>query len=158
MLECAWDKSFVHHLLENGEGVDSGTVAVTAVLIAVIKLVSLGSKSSSVRISIGAGIVASCNVSCFQNLSQSTCHQFNFGWSELWAIEVSRVVVIGKWFVHGGCRLGRVVHCVMRSLIVSLQKTLSGHVRFLVHVVCKVEMFLGSDIVMLKSTSRSNRI
>ena len=42
MLERAWDKSFVHHLLENGEGVDSGMVAVMAVLIAVIKLVSLG--------------------------------------------------------------------------------------------------------------------
>ena len=83
MLERAWDKSFVHHLLENGEGVDSGTVAVMAVLITVIKLVSLGSKSLSIRISVGARIVASCDVSCFQNLSQSTCRQFNFGWSLL---------------------------------------------------------------------------
>ena len=101
MLERAWDKFFVCHLLENGEGVESRTVAVTAVSIAIIKLVSLGSKSSSVRISIGAGIVASCDVSCFQNLSQLTCCQFNFGWSELCAIEVSRVIVIGKWSMHG---------------------------------------------------------
>ena len=158
MLERAWDKSFVHHLLDIGEGVDSGTVAVTAVLTAVIKLVSLGSKSLSVRISVGARLVASCDVSCFRNLSQSTCHQFNFGWSELWAIEVSRVVIIGKWSMHGGCRLGRVMHCVMRSPIVLLQKTLSGCVRFLVRVARKVGMSLGSDIVMLKSASRSNRI
>ena len=48
-------------------------MAVMAVLIAVIKLVSLGSKSSSVRISVGAGRVASCDVSCFRNLSQSIC-------------------------------------------------------------------------------------
>ena len=68
------------------------------------------------------------------------------------------MVVIGKWSVHGGCRLGRVMHCVMRSPIVSLQKTLSGCVRFLVRVAHKVGMSLGSDIVMLKSASRSNRI
>ena len=60
--------------------------------------------------------------------------------------------------MHGGCRLGRVVHCVMRSPIMSLQKTLSGHVKFLVRVVHKVGMSLRSDIVMLKSASRSNRI
>ena len=60
--------------------------------------------------------------------------------------------------MHGGCRLGRVMHCVMRSPIVLLQKTLLGHVRFLVHVVRKVGMSLGSDIVMLKSASRSNKI
>ena len=50
------------------------------------------------------------------------------------------------------------MHCVMRSPIVSLQNTLSGHIRFLVHVVCKVGMSLGSDIIMLKSANRSNRI
>ena len=126
-------------------------VAEMGVLIAVVKLVSLGSKSLGVRISIGAGSVASCNESCFWNLSQSTCHQFNFGWSELCTIEVLRVVIIGKWSVHGGCRLGRVVHCVMRSPNVSLQNTLSGHVRFLVRVARKVGMSLGSDIIMLKS-------
>ena len=65
MLEHAWNRSFVHHLLEYGEGIVSGTVAATAMLIAVVKLVSLGSKLSGVRISVGAGSVASCNESCF---------------------------------------------------------------------------------------------
>ena len=158
MLECAWDRSFVHHILEYGEEVVSGTVAATAVLIAVVKLVSLGSKSLGVRISVGAGSIASCSESCFWNLSQLNCCQFNFGWSELCAIEVLSVVIIGKGSMHGDCRLGRVMHCVMRSLIVSLQNRLPGHVRFLVCVVCKVGMSLGSDIIMLKSASRSNKI
>ena len=48
------------------------------------------------------------------------------------------------------------MHCVMRSPIVSLQKTSSGRVRFFVCVAHKVGMSLGSDIVMLKSASRSN--
>ena len=92
-----------------------------------------------------------------RNNVEMNCRQFNFGWSELCAIEVLRVVVIGKWSMHGGCRLGRVMHCVVRSPIMSLQNTSLGHVRFLVRVVCKVGMSLESDIVMLKSASRSNK-
>ena len=35
--ECAWDNSFIHHLLAYGDGVLNGTVVATVVLIAVVR-------------------------------------------------------------------------------------------------------------------------
>ena len=75
--------------------------------------------------------MASCCVRCWRNLSQSTCHKFNLGEIGLWAVTVSSVYHIGKWAVHGGWRLGCVKHWVTRMHNSLLQKTLSGHVRFL---------------------------
>ena len=45
--------------------------------------------------------------------------------------------------MHGSCRLGYVMQCVMRSRSWSLQKTLLGHIKFLVHVVQRVGVSLG---------------
>ena len=59
ILGHAWESSLVHHLLAYGEGVENGTVAAMVVLIAIIKLVSLGSESLSVRISVVVGRFAS---------------------------------------------------------------------------------------------------
>ena len=50
------------------------------------------------------------------------------------------------------------VHCVMRTRVALLQKTLSGRVRFLVRVACKVGKSLGGSIDMLNSARRSIRI
>ena len=116
----------------NGEGSEQGTLAATAVLIAVVRLFKLESKSSSVMISIEAGSLLSRFVRCLWNLSQWTNHQLSFSVSRLCSIEVSGVIAIGKWSVHGGWRSGSVVHCVMMPKIILLQKMLLGHVRFLV--------------------------
>ena len=65
------------------------------------------------------------------------------------AIAVSGVVEMGKWSVHGGWELGCVMQCVMRLQSLLLQKTLLGHVRFLVCVVQRVGVSLGSVMVIL---------
>ena len=145
----------------NGEGLEQGTLAATAMLITVVrlvKLVKLELKSSSVMISVGAGSLLSSVVRCLWNLSQSTIRQMSFGVSGLFSIEASRVVAIGKWSMHGGWRSGSIIHCVMIPRIPLLQKMLSGCVKFLVQVAHRVGMSLGSAIVMLKSARRSIRI
>ena len=142
----------------NGEGLEQGMLAATAVLIVVVRLVKLESKSSSVVISIRAGSLLSSIVRCLQNLSQSTIGQLSFGVSELCSIEASKVVTIGKWSMHGGWRSGSVIHCVMIPRITLLQKMLLGRVKFLVWVARRVGMSLGSTIDMLKSARRSIRI
>ena len=142
----------------NGEGSEQGTLAATAVLITVVRLVKLESKSSSVVISVRAGSLLSSVVRCLQNLSQSTIRQLSFGVSGLFSIEALRVVAIGKWSMHGGWRSGSVIHCVMIPRIPLLQKTLSGCVKFLMRVARRVGMSLGSAIDMLKSARRSIRI
>ena len=125
---------------------------------AVVRLVKLESKSSSIVISVRTGSLLSSVVRCLQNLSQSTIRQLSFGVSELCSIEALRVVAIGKWSVHGGWRSGSVIHCVMIPRIPLLQKTLLGHVKFLVRVARRVGMSLGSTIDMLKFARRSIRI
>ena len=60
----AWERSFVHHLLTNGEGLVIGMVAATVVLIAVMGLVSMWMKSLRVDISDGVGSSLSCWVRC----------------------------------------------------------------------------------------------
>ena len=130
--ERAWDNFFVHHLLAYGDGELNGTIAATMVLIAVVSSVNLSLNSSDVVISDGGWWLASCCVRCWQNLSQSTCCQFNLGEIGLWAITVSSVHDIGKWSVHGGWRLGCVKHWVKQIRKSLLQNRLSGHIRFLV--------------------------
>ena len=88
----------------NGEGLEQGTLAATTVLIAVVRLVKLESKSSSIEISVGARSLLSSVVRCLQNLSQSTRYQLSFSVSCLCSIDVLRVVAIRMWSVHGGWR------------------------------------------------------
>ena len=110
--------------------------------------------SSIVKISVGGGRLVSWCESCFWNSLQSTWHQFSFGGSGLWVIDILMVVDIGKWSEHGGWRSGWALHCVMRWLMVSLVNTLSGLVKFLVRVARNVGISYGSNITMLYSARR----
>ena len=67
----------------NSEGLEQGTLAAMAVLIVVVRLVKLESKSSSIVISVGAGSLLRDVVRCLQNLSQLTICQLSFGVSGL---------------------------------------------------------------------------
>ena len=85
----------------------------------------------------------------FLELGQSVDLKFSLSTSSCLPGLISRVMMIGMWSILGGHSSGAVLHsrtCSQRELDAS---TLSSQMKFLVAIVHRVGMFLGSSICRL---------
>jgi hypothetical protein len=85
----------------------------------------------------------------FLNRSQSVMRKLQKGLRGVLASSMSTTVSTGTWSVPGPWRFGLVLHEIIESVMLSVQKTLSTRVQFLVAIDCRVGVRFGSAMTRL---------
>ena len=123
-------RSWDHHLLAKGEGLDIGTTSWIVLVMMSVSWSSCQSASLADWIRRGHGSCLSRWLSISLNFSQSVIRKLCLGGEFISSGVNMHLVMMGKWSVFTGVSSLGTLHWVMASSIESEQKTLSGRVKF----------------------------